>query len=81
MPFNPQTTENRVLAVLRGEQPDRVPVFLYLNPFIDGGFACDPSYFDVMEACRDYEDVIFDWGFPFGFFHTAAEMNMTKRKT
>ena len=74
MPFNSLTVEDRVLAVLRGEQPDRAPVFLYLNPFIDGGFACDPSYSDVMEACRDYEDVIFDWGFPSGFFHTAAEL-------
>ena len=81
MPINTPTTEDRVLAVLRGEQPDRVPVFLYLNPLIDAGFACDPSYLDVMEACRDFEDLIFDWGFPSRFFHTAAEMNMTKRKT
>ena len=80
MVVNSLTVEDRALAVLRGEQPNRVPVFLYLNPFIDAGFACGPSYSDVMEACRDYEDVIFDWGFPSGFFHTAAELHMTTRQ-
>jgi len=62
------TTEERVLTALRREQPDRVPVFLYLNPYVDGWYTAEPSYAAVLEACREYADVIYDWGFPSGFF-------------
>jgi uncharacterized protein (DUF2461 family) len=75
----PLTVEQRVLAALRGEAPDRVPVFLYLNPYVEGGFTGDPSYAAVLDACRAYEDVIFDWYYPSGFFHTAAELRRTTR--
>ncbi len=73
------TVEERVLATLRGEPTDRMPAFLYLNPYVEVGLACDPSYAEVMEACKQYEDVIFDWYFPSGFFHTAAELERSTR--
>ena len=79
MPNQPYTVEYRVLAALRGEQTDRVPVFLYLNPYIEDGLARDPSYAEVMQASRQYDDVIFDWYFPSGFFHTAAELPRSTR--
>jgi uroporphyrinogen-III decarboxylase len=73
------TTEERVLTALRCEQPDRVPVFLYLNPYVDGWYTAEPSYAEVLEACREYADVIYDWGFPSGFFFTAAELEGKRR--
>ena len=66
------TTEQRVLAALRREQPDRVPVSLFLNPWGDAWYNRDPSYAAVLDACEEYEDVVFDWGFPQGLFFTAA---------
>jgi len=67
-------TEQRVLTALRREQPDRVPVFIYLNPYVEGWYSDDPSYADVLAACRDYADVIYDWCVPMGFFGSAAEL-------
>lgn len=67
------TTEERVLAALRREQPDRVPVFLYLNPYDESAwYRADPSYTDVLEACAFYGDALHDWHFPAGMFHTVA---------
>ena len=77
---NEITVENRVLAALRCEQADRAPVFIYLNPYVDGAwYSNDPSYADVLQACRDYADVIYDWSFPSGFFHTAAPIDKESR--
>lgn len=74
------TTEQRVLTALRCEQPDRVPVFIYLNPYVnDAWYSNDPSYGDVLRACRDYADVIYDWEFPSGFFHTSATIDRKSR--
>jgi hypothetical protein len=57
-----------------------VPVFIYLNPHFDGAwYSNDPSYADVLQACRDYADVIYDWSFPSGFFHTAAPIDKESR--
>lgn len=75
------TTEDRVLAALRRQQPDRVPVFLYLNPYVDTPRTeSDPSYAAVLEACKEYEDVVYDWGFPQGLFYTAAKIETEERR-
>ena len=49
-------TEERVLTALRCEEPDRVPIFIYLNPYI--GSARDKSYNQLLDATREYADVI-----------------------
>ncbi|MFH0880695.1 MAG: uroporphyrinogen decarboxylase family protein [Lentisphaerota bacterium] len=67
-------TEQRVLTALRGGQADRVPVFLYLNPWQQQWYNKDPSYAAVLKTCEELEDVLFDWGFPSGLFHTAAKI-------
>ncbi len=74
------TIEERVLTALRREQPDRVPVFLYLNPYVESWHTLDPSYADILKACEQYADVIYDWHFPLGFFHTAAEVPTESRQ-
>ena len=74
------TTTERVLTALRCEQPDRVPVFIYLNPYVESWHTQDPSYADLLRACEQYADVIYDWGFPSGFFHTVAEMQIESRQ-
>lgn len=66
------------MTALRRGQPDRVPVFLYINPYVDWKF--DPSYAEVLKACEDMEDVVYDWYFPHGLFCTAAEIPSEKRK-
>ncbi|MBT3378266.1 MAG: hypothetical protein HN742_38440 [Lentisphaerae bacterium] len=73
------TTEQRVLTALRCEQPDRVPVFLYLNPYCQSWYSDEPSYGPVLEACAQYADIIYDWYFPSGFFHTAARLERESR--
>ena len=75
------TVEQRVLTALRCEQPDRVPVFIYVNPYAeDLWYSSDPSYRDLLRATRHYADVIYDWGFPSGFFHSAAPLERESRQ-
>ncbi len=75
------TTEERVLTALRCGQPDRVPVFLFLNPYIDTPRTeSDPSYAEVLEACKEYEDVVYDWAFPQGLFHTTAKIESERHR-
>ena len=70
------TIEERVLTALRCGQPDRVPVFIYLNPYVDGlWYSDDSSYTPLLRACRRYADVIYDWHFPSGFFHSYAAID------
>ena len=73
-------TEQRVLSALRREQPDRVPVFIYLNPYVEDWYTDDPSYAQVLEASRKYADVIYDWYFPMGFFGSAAKLPAEHRR-
>jgi uroporphyrinogen-III decarboxylase len=73
------TTEQRVLAALRCERPDRVPVFLYLNPYVESWHTRDPSYKAVLDACKEYADIIYDWGCPSGFFHSTAALKTETR--
>lgn len=67
------TIEERVLTALRCEQPDRVPVFTFLNPYVESWQTEDPSYREVLAACRQYADVVYDFYFPSGLIGTAAE--------
>ena len=73
------TTEQRVLTALRCQQADRVPVLIFLDPYTDSRFRSDPSYDEVMAACEEYADVVYDWGFPSGLFHTAAHLTTETR--
>jgi len=73
------TIEQRVLTALRCEQPDRVPVFVYLNPYVESWHTRDPSYAEVLTACERYADVVYDWAFPSGFFHTASPVETETR--
>lgn len=72
-------TEERVLTTLRCEQPDRVPVFLYLNPYVDGWYTEDPTYAEVLETCKAYGDVIYDWHPKSGFFCSMADLKPETR--
>ena len=70
--------EQRVLTALRLEQPDRVPIFVYLNPYTKNGYSEAPSYAKVMETCEEYADVIYDW-YPGSLFQTAAPVQKEDR--
>jgi len=72
-------TEQRVLAALRGEEPDCVPVFIYLNPYTESWYTSDPSYSALLDACKEHADVIHDWYLPMGFFASAAELPRESR--
>ena len=72
-------TEQRVLTALRLAQPDRVPVFVYLNPYVAGWYSDDPSYAELLSACAEYADVLYDWYVPVGFFCSAAEVPVESR--
>ncbi|HOL21927.1 MAG TPA: uroporphyrinogen decarboxylase family protein [bacterium] len=72
-------TEERVLTALRCEQPDRVPVFIYLNPWVENSiFFNEPSYSELMNACREYADAIYIW-YSTPFFETAAALQREER--
>jgi len=63
------TVEERVLAALHCQQPDRVPIFLFLDPYTPNWATNDPSYSELMKYTAEYADVIYDWGVPEGFFY------------
>jgi len=74
-------TEERVLAALQCKEPDMVPVFVHLNPYVSewgglglvGGRAKDNSYEEVLEATKEFADVIYDWGYPCGRFKSWVD--------
>jgi len=65
------TVQQRVLTTLRCQQPDRVPIFLFLNPYTTNWATEDSSYDELMEYTAAYADVVYDWGCPGGFFYCA----------
>jgi hypothetical protein len=66
------TSRERLLTALRCQQPDRVPVTLFMNPYDPGNpLTADPSYSELLQACREYEDVFYYVGAPLGFLLTA----------
>lgn len=58
--------EQRVLTALRCEEPDRVPVFLFLNPYGNAWCTSEPSYAELLCVCEGLADVVYDSGYPFG---------------
>ncbi len=64
--------EQRVLAALRCEQPDRVPVLTYFNPYLDGWYTHLPPYAEILTASREYGDAVFEWEFPAPLMHTGG---------
>lgn len=75
------TSRQRLLTALRCEQPDRVPVSLFLNPYEnDSVYLRDPSYAELMAACREYEDVFYSSYVPMGFLLTDHPVEMQARK-
>ena len=54
-------------------------MFIYLNPYCPSWYVHEPSYRPVLKACEQYADVIYDFGFPPGFFHTTAPLDRESR--
>lgn len=68
-------TEERVITALKKGQADRVPVFIYLNPYKENAWYCkDPSYGELLEATAQYADILHDVHFPWGFLHNAVAL-------
>ena len=67
-------SRERILTALRRQQPDRVPVLIFLDPYTDTWAGRDPSYGPLLAATREYADVIYDWNFPTGFFASGAPL-------
>ncbi|MHB0875810.1 MAG: uroporphyrinogen decarboxylase family protein [Anaerolineae bacterium] len=82
------TSEERQLTALRGGQPDRVPVTVWLNPYVSRWASgiregIDPEaagYAEVLEAARRYADAEYDWSFPAGFFYSAWDVHATSER-
>jgi len=79
-PAESMTIEERVLTALQCRQPDRVPVFTFIDPYTETHFLQDPSYADVLEACVDYADVAHNWFFPAGIFCSDAQVPEESRQ-
>jgi uroporphyrinogen-III decarboxylase len=83
------TSEERLLTALRRGRPDRVPVSVWLNPYVTKWAtgideAVDPDaagYREVLEAARDCADAEYDWAFPTGLFHTAWDTAPDRGRT
>ena len=81
-------SEQRLIATLKGEQTDRVPILAWLNPLaprwatgIRPGVDPDEAgYRDVLDACLEYADLIQDWYFPGGFFNTAWDVEQRSER-
>lgn len=79
MAASAMTSEERLLTALRRGRPDRVPVSVWLNPFVRNwatGISdqVDPDaagYREVLETARECADAEYDWAFPSGLFHTG----------
>ncbi len=68
------------MAALRLEKPDRVPVFLYLNPYDKTAwYADDPSYSELVNACLELSDIVYDWYCPCNISWTGQELEKETR--
>lgn len=75
------TSRQRLLAALRCQQPDRVPINLFLNPYNPAeDTTTDPSYADLNAALRGYADTTWSWGVPGGFMLTATPLDSHTRE-
>jgi len=81
-------SEGRMLAALRGEQPDRVPIYSWLNPLAPRWatgirpdvYPDEAGYREVLDACLEYADLVQDWYFPGGFFNTAWDVGQRSER-
>jgi uroporphyrinogen-III decarboxylase len=71
--------EERVLTALRCEQPDRVPILMYLNPYVEDWYSHLPTYANVLSATKQYADVVFNWNFAAPLMFTAGERWIEQR--
>jgi hypothetical protein len=71
--------EQRILTALRCEQPDRVPVLIYFNPYVEDWYTHLPSYAEVLSAAEEYADVVFKWDFPSPLMFTTAQRWIEQR--
>jgi len=67
------TGRERIMTVLRGETPDRVPVSLYkINPFDNDSFWAQHKSFErLLQAAREYQDIFHLYRPKTGFFFSA----------
>jgi len=74
------TGKERIMSVLQGVIPDRVPVSLYkINPFEKDSFwAQHKSFEKLLETARQYQDTFHIWRPKTGFFFSAPESVETK---
>lgn len=75
------TSRQRLLTALRCQQPDRVPISIFINPFDpQDPVNSDASYNDLMGACREYADTTWSFGAPLGFLLTAHPVETSSRE-
>ncbi len=71
--------EERILTALRSEQPDRVPILVHFNPYVEDWYTHLPSYAEVILAAEQYADVLFNWDAPAPLMFTAAQRWIEQR--
>ncbi len=71
------TGRERIMAVLRGGMPDRVPVSLYkINPFDNDIFwAKHKSFEKLLQAAKEYQDTFHLYRPKTGFFFSSSTQN------
>ncbi|MDD3725960.1 MAG: hypothetical protein PHI44_02010 [Candidatus Ratteibacteria bacterium] len=74
------TSRERIMAVVQGIMPDRVPVSLYkINPFEKDSFwAQHKSFENLLSTAREYQDTFHLWRPKTGFFFSAPGSIDTK---
>ncbi|MCM8760334.1 MAG: hypothetical protein NC832_01270, partial [Candidatus Omnitrophica bacterium] len=70
----------RIMAVIKGEMPDRVPVSLYkIDPFQKNSFwSHHKSFENLLTFAREYQDTFHLWRPKTGFFFSAPESIETR---
>lgn len=72
-------TQQRVLTALRCGQPDRVPLLVHINPYVEDWYTYIPSYADALSAAGRFGDVVYNWDLPAPFMFTAGERWIEQR--
>ncbi|MCX8082397.1 MAG: hypothetical protein N3D17_03220 [bacterium] len=74
------TSRERIIAVIRGMMPDRVPVSLYkIDPFEKDSFWVQHKSFEkLLSAAKEYQDTFHLWRPKTGFFFSAPGSIETK---
>ncbi len=73
------------MRVLRGEEPDRVPISLYeFDGFYDGWIRGYPEYVDILNYAEGKTDKLYFWGPPYDkpvLFYGVVDDQTVKRET